>query len=155
MLLGLARRIDEVHDVVFNLLIEIDRRRDRASAVDLLGRGDGLHRRRRSPRHAFKNGFLLGLGWIAEADLHHEAVDLRLGQGVSSFLLDRILGGEDEEWVGQLVRFGADGDLVLLHRLEQGALHLGGSAVDFVGKDEVGEHGAFAGLEVAAFLIEY
>jgi hypothetical protein len=38
-----------------------------------------------------------------------------------------------------------DGDTALLHGFEEGGLSLGGSAVDFVCEDEVGEKGA--GLE--------
>jgi hypothetical protein len=38
-----------------------------------------------------------------------------------------------------------DGDTALLHGFEKSGLSLGGSAVDFVGEDEVGEEGA--GLE--------
>jgi hypothetical protein len=41
----------------------------------------------------------------------------------------------------------ADGDLPLLHRLEQGALDLGGRAVDLVGEDEVGEDGPALDVE--------
>jgi hypothetical protein len=38
---------------------------------------------------------------------------------------------------------------MLLHRLQQGALHLGGRAIDLVGQDEVGEDGPFAGRKGA------
>ena len=46
----------------------------------------------------------------------------------------------------------ADSDLVLLHGFQQGALDLGGGAVDFIGQDEVGEDGAFVDLEALVFL---
>ena len=46
----------------------------------------------------------------------------------------------------------ADGYLVLLHGLEQRALHLGGSAVYLIGQHEIGKHGAFLHLEVLVFL---
>ena len=36
----------------------------------------------------------------------------------------------------------ADGDLLLLHRLEQGGLRLGRRAIDFVGQNDVGEQRA-------------
>ncbi len=39
--------------------------------------------------------------------------------------------------------------LALLHRLEEGGLHLGGGAVDLVGEDDVGEDRALAGVELA------
>ena len=52
------------------------------------------------------------------------------------------------------MRLAADRDLPLLHRLEQRALHLRGSAVDLVGKDEVREHRAERDLELAELLVE-
>ena len=76
---------------------------------------------------------------VADADLEHEAVELGFGQRIGAFLLDRVLRGQDEEGLGQLVGRVADGDLPFLHGFEQGALHLGRGAVDFVGEDEVGE----------------
>jgi hypothetical protein len=33
--------------------------------------------------------------------LEHEAVHLRFGQGIGAFLLDRVLGGHDQERIGQ------------------------------------------------------
>ena len=88
-------------------------------------------------------------GGVVDLDLQHEAVDLGLGEGVGAFLLDGVLGGEDEEGVGEGVGFLADGDLALLHGFEERGLDLRGGAVDFVGEDDVGEDGAFAGGEVA------
>ena len=46
----------------------------------------------------------------------------------------------------------ADGDAVLLHRLEQGALGFRRGAVDLVGEHEVRENRAFAELEHLAAL---
>ncbi len=43
----------------------------------------------------------------------------------------------------------ANGHLAFLHGLQQGGLHLGGRAVDFVGEDEVGEDGTAMGAEGA------
>ena len=94
---------------------------------------------------------LLRLARIADLDHQHEAVDLRLGQRIGALLLDGVLRGHDHERVGQRIALFADGDLPLLHRFEQGALHLGGGAVDFVGQHEVGEDRAELGGELAAF----
>ena len=44
-------------------------------------------------------------------------------------------------------------DLALLHHLQQGALHLGGRAVDLVGQQQVGEYRAQRGGEVTGFLV--
>ncbi len=87
---------------------------------------------------------------ILDEDLEHEAVLLGLGQRVGSFLLDRVLRGEHEERVGQLVAHAAHGDLPLLHRFQQRGLRLGRRAVDFVGQDHVGEQRALEEAELAA-----
>jgi hypothetical protein len=76
----------------------------------------------------------------------HEAVELGLGQRIGAFLLDRVLRREHEERLGQRVVLAPDGDLVLLHRLEQRGLGLGRRAVDLVGQDDVGEDRARTNL---------
>ena len=84
-----------------------------------------------------------------------EAVALRLGQRVDALGLDRVLGGQHEERVGQRVGDPADGDLPLGHDLEQRRLHLGRRAVDLVGEHEVGEHRAELDVEgVLAGLVD-
>ena len=85
---------------------------------------------------------------IADLDHQHEAVELRFGQRVGALLLDRVLRRHDEERLGQPVGLLADGDLPLLHRLEQRRLHLGRRAVDLVGEHEVGEDRAALGAEL-------
>ena len=61
------------------------------------------------------------------------------GSGIGALLLDRVLGRQHEERIGQVVGGAAGGDLVLLHRLEQRGLGLGRRAVDLVGQHDVGE----------------
>ncbi len=68
---------------------------------------------------------------------------------------DRVLGREDHEWVLEVKRLPCDRDLPLLHRFEQGGLHLGRGAVDLVGEDDVREDRALLDLEVAGGLIEH
>ena len=63
--------------------------------------------------------------------------------------LDRVLRREDEERVGDRVGGRTDRHLALLHDLEERRLHLGGSAVDLVGEEEVAEHGPELDVEVA------
>ena len=82
--------------------------------------------------------------------LEHEAVLLGFGQRIGAFLLDRVLRGQHEERIVELVADAADGDLPLLHGFEQGGLGLGRRAVDFVGQDHVGEQRPFEELELAA-----
>ena len=76
---------------------------------------------------------------VADPELEHEAVELGLGQRIGALLLDRVLGGQHEERLGQRVGLPADGDLVLLHGLQQRGLGLGRGAVDLVGQHDVGE----------------
>ena len=89
----------------------------------------------------------LALRGIADDDFQKETVDLRLRQRIGSFLLYGVLCGHDEEWLFQLEGSFAYGNLAFLHRLEKSALNLGGSAVDFVGEDEVGKQRATLDLE--------
>ena len=88
------------------------------------------------------------LGGIADDDLHEETVDLSLGEGIGAFLLDGVLCGHNEEGTVEGERVVADGDLALLHGLEQCGLHLCRGAVDFIGQDEVGEDGTLLDLEL-------
>ena len=68
-------------------------------------------------------------------------------------MLDRILRGEHQKWLVQPEALSADGDLLLLHRLEQRALDLGRGAIDLVGKDDVPEDGAALNGELARLLV--
>ena len=51
-------------------------------------------------------------------------------------MLDRVLGGQHPEGLGENDRFVADGDLALLHGLQERTLHLGRCAVDLVGQED-------------------
>ena len=82
--------------------------------------------------------------------MDEEAVALGLGQRVGALVLDRVLGGEHEERVGQRVRLAVDGHLALLHRLQQRRLGLRRRAVDLVREHEAGEHRAGPEDELAA-----
>ena len=74
-----------------------------------------------------------------DAQLEHEAVELRLGQRVRPLHLDRVLRRQHEERRRQRVGLLADRDRLLLHRLEQRRLRLGRRAVDLVGQHDVRE----------------
>ena len=80
---------------------------------------------------------------VADDELEKEAVQLCFGQRVGSFLLDRVLRGEDEERLFERVAFAGDGDGSLLHGLEHGRLGLRRGAVDFVGEENLGEDRTF------------
>src|SRR6267378_4696179 len=96
---------------------------------------------------------LVHLARVSNEDFQHESIHLGLGKRVGALGLDRVLCSHDEEGIGHLVRLAADRDLVLLHDLEQRALHLRRRAVDLVGEKEVCEDRAERGLEVACALV--
>ena len=52
---------------------------------------------------------------VIHLDGEHEAVELGLGQRIGAFLLDRVLRGDDEERIGQLVGVLAGGHFAFLH----------------------------------------
>ena len=85
---------------------------------------------------------------VADPQAHQEPVELRLGQRIGALELDRVLRRDHEERARERVRVRVDGDLPLLHRLEQRRLRLRRRAVDLVGEHDVGEHAARAELEL-------
>ena len=86
-----------------------------------------------------ENRDLLGGLHVAEAELHREAVHLRLGQRIGAAELHRVLGGDHEEQLGQLAAHAVHRDLALPHRLQQRRLGARRGAVDLVGQEDVGE----------------
>ena len=137
--------------------------------MDVVGNGNTLDQLLEVPEF-FPGDNLLELGWgsgggmlgdgnllvpvrIIHSDEEHETVELGFGEGIGSLLLDRVLGGEHEEGFLELVIGPGHGHPLFLHRLEQGGLSLGGSPVDFVGEDYVGEDGALDENEFASFSI--
>ncbi len=96
---------------------------------------------------------LLGRAGVADDHLHHEPVDLRLGQRIGALGLDRVLGGHHQEGVRHRVGLPADRDLPFLHDLQQRALHLGRGPVDLVGEQQVGEDRSERDLELAGRLV--
>ena len=150
--LALARpgRADEVEDRLDHRLA------DRHAADELLDRLDAL-----GVEHALGMGLggaggleqhaPLGLAvGIDDVDLEEEAVELRLGEGIGALLLERVLGGEHMERRRQVVAHAGDGDVMLLHRLQQRRLGARAGAVDLVGHQELGEDRAGHEAEGAA-----
>ena len=76
---------------------------------------------------------------IADPDADEEAVELRLRQGEGALELDRVLGRQDDERVGQRPGVALDRDLALLHRLEEGRLGPRRRPVDLVDEEDVRE----------------
>ncbi len=106
------------------------------------------------PAHPQEHFLLLVPAGIADPDLEHEAVELCLGERIGPLVLDRILGREDEEGLLEAVRGSADRDLMFLHGLEQGRLHLRRRAVDLVRQNDLREERALLDVEVLGLLVE-
>ena len=105
--------------------------------------------------HPLDDSNLLARGRIADHDLEHETVDLRFRQRVGAIGLDRVLGGEDQERLIDPERLLGDGDLSLLHHLEQRRLNLGGGPVDLVREKKVAEDRAQLGRKVSLARVEH
>ncbi len=97
---------------------------------------------------------LLGIRRVPEDQQEEEPVELRLGERERPFELDRVLGRDDEERVRELVGRLIDGDLALLHRLEEARLCARRRAVDLIDQDDVGHQWAGPVLELAGALVE-
>ena len=148
-LVRLARREDDVQDIVAHLLVAIDLLQRLAQLDDGLGRGDGLDLGRlRLLGEALHDATLVAAAGRLHEALEHEAVHLRLGERIGPLLLDRVLGGQHEERIGQRVGRLADRHLALLHRFQERALHLRGRAVDFVRQQQIREHGTLLRREL-------
>ena len=91
---------------------------------------------------------------VADRQAEHESVELRLGQRVRAFVLDRVLRGDHHERRSQRVGLGVHRDLPFLHALQQRGLRLGAGSVDLVAEHDVGEDGARLELEITALLVE-
>src|SRR6185369_171402 len=145
--LRIARGENEMDDVVADLVVHVERVDDGAGGEDLVEVDDALDVEvGLGESHGVEDAALFREVRIIDHDLEHEAVDLRLGERVGAFLVDGVFRGEHEEGDGELVGLAAEGDLPLLHGFEQGGLHLGGGAVNFVGEDEICEHRAAGGV---------
>ena len=90
--------------------------------------------------HGIQNGALLAAIGISDYHLHHEPIDLRLGERIRALLLQGILGGKHQERCGQTISLISDRYLALLHRFQQSALYFCRCAIDFVREDEIAEN---------------
>ena len=74
---------------------------------------------------------------VAHADTNQETVKLGVRQHRRAGRTDRVLRGEDDKRVRQIIRLTIDCDLVLLHGLQQRGLRLAGGTVDLVCQQQV------------------
>ncbi len=86
---------------------------------------------------------------IDHVDLQQEAVELGLRQRIGTLLLQRVLGRQHVERARQIVADAGNGDVILLHRLEQSGLGARAGAVDLVGHEKLGEDRAGNEAEAA------
>lgn len=83
----------------------------------------------------------------AKTQAHGEPIELTLRQRKGAVLLDRVLGGDHEERVGQRVPHPVHGDRVLFERLHERRLGARRGAVEFVEQHHLGEDRAGHELE--------
>ena len=57
--------------------------------------------------------------WVADAGSDEEAIELCLREAIGAHLFDGVLRGDHHEGRADRVRHSVDGDLALLHDLEQ------------------------------------
>ena len=153
--LGSSRVRRTERDDVADHFLAHDRRVDQcAGGAQILGPGDALHvvegRGRDAAVGEAQHRGLVGRVRIADVDLGQEAVELRFGERVGAFVLDRVLRREHQEGVGERVGLTVDRHLALLHRFEERGLGLRRGPVDLVGEQEVREHRTGAEHELAA-----
>ncbi len=96
-----------------------------------------------------KDGAFLILFRIGHVDLHQEAIELGFGQRIGAFLLDRVLGRQHVEGLGQIMALARHGDKALLHGLQQGGLGAWAGAVDLVRHQKATEDRAGNEAEMA------
>jgi len=141
---GVTRGANQIYNVIFHFVVDVD-------VVNELPRLENLvcvyntarPRNVVGSRHEVEDRAFFIAARVADFQFQHEAVDLRFGQWISAFLFDRVLSRQDQKRFLETKCLVADGDLLLLHRFEQCALDFGRGAVDFVGKNQIGEDRAF------------
>jgi hypothetical protein len=116
-----ARRADELDQPSLDDRIDVDvldRRLDASQRADV-DHGPDRPERVGVPL-GLDDAHLVVQARIAEGRLEEEPIELRLGKGKGPFVVERVLGREDEERVRQRPRLPVGGDLPLGHGLEQG-----------------------------------
>jgi len=91
---------------------------------------------------------------IAQAQPDEKPVELRFRQRESAFMINRVLGRNQEERRGQFVVGSVGGHFPFRHRFEQGGLRARGGAVDFIGQDDLREERTGPELELGRLGIE-
>ena len=92
---------------------------------------------------------------VAHADTNQEAVKLGIGEHRRAGRTDRVLRGEDDKRVRQIIRLAVHRDLVLLHRFQQRGLRLAGRSVDLICQQQIRhDRAGFVNKFVCLFVID-
>jgi hypothetical protein len=145
----LAGGLDQADDVVEEFLADAHLADGLAEVADFVGLAAGSN----MDQGVFvdltgQDGDLVFGGNITEAEAHHEAVHLGFRQGIGSSEFDGVLGGDNEEEVGEGAGLAFEADLRFGHGFQQGGLGARGGAVDFVGQQDIGEDRPFTEMEL-------
>ena len=147
-----ARGGHQTHGILDQTRVNIHLAADALQGGELLCRGHSGNGDC-GPGDALHNDEFFFVRRVVHQHFHHEAVNLCFWQGVSTLGFNRVLRRHHQKRLRHFVGDAGDGDLALLHHLQQGALHFGGRAVDLVCQQQVGKHGAERGRKIARFLV--
>ena len=116
--------------VVEDLVTNVRRSNDPADADDLVGIEDALEIVDRVRLSSWaRDDLALGrLARVAEVHRDRETIELSLRQRVGAVMLERVLGCDDEQRIGQRMADAVDGDRVLVHRLQAEPIGCGASS---------------------------
>ena len=150
-----AGGLGDTDDIVTEDGVDIDALGEGLEVEDIVAGGDGGEGGEGvGVFEAEEHVLLLGFVGVAEVKAEEETVELGRGEGEGALELDGVLGGDDEEGSGEGAGNVVYGELAFAHGLEEGGLGTGGSAVNFVGEEDVGEDGAGAELEGGGLLVK-
>ena len=98
---------------------------------------------------------LLVIGGITHVNLHHETVELGLGQAISAFLFHRVLSGKHSVKWRHVTCHAINSALTLFHHLKQCRLCLGWSTVYLVDKNNLRENWALVKLKLLSLDVKH
>ena len=150
----IARRMNDVHQVVDERLVDVDRRDALLQLHHFLRLQHGLEMIERVLRAAGAEQFLfVERIRISDRQLHQKPIELRFGQRIRSDMFDWILGRDHEEWIGKRQAPFFDADHALAHRLQQRRLRFWRGAIDLVSEKYVRENRTGDELEFLLVLV--
>ena len=91
---------------------------------------------------------------IIHQHFQRKTVELRFGQRIRAFVINRVLRGENGKHRRQNVRLAVDRRAAFLHCFQKRGLRLGRRSVDFVGEQHIGENRAATQTELRCTTVE-